>query len=104
MNSIGAIEVKNALLKSSTQNSWELEDRAPARMTNRASEVRNGLQTVETTFATSVQTRLRTRSWVAGCREDSPAPNPSGACTERAFGPSRRTSRNDPGADFDPRS
>src|ERR1700680_2625677 len=99
MNSIGAIEVKNALLNSSTQNSWELRERAPARITNRASEVRKGLQTVETIRATSVQARLRTRSCGTGWREDSPASNPSGACTERAFGPSRRTSRNDPGAD-----
>ena len=66
MNSIGPIDVKNALLNSSTQKSVAPFERASARMTNRASEVRNGLQTVETICATSVQTRLRTRSGVGG--------------------------------------
>src|SRR5665213_1953475 len=66
MNSIGAIEVKNALLNSSTQKSVAPFERAPARMTNRASEVRNGLQTVETISATSVQTRLRPRNAAGG--------------------------------------
>jgi hypothetical protein len=76
MNSIGAIEVKNALLKSRIQKSCESCDRAPARITNSASEVTNGLQTVERIRATSVQTRLRTRSAMGG---------EWGACTGPGF-------------------
>ena len=64
MNSIGAIEVKNALLKSRVQKSWVPRELAPARMTKSASDVRNGLQTVETIRATSVHARLRIRSGV----------------------------------------
>ena len=64
MKSIGAIEVKKALLPSRTRKSVWLFDPAPARITKSASEVRNGLQTVEMIRATSVQTRLRTRSGV----------------------------------------
>src|ERR1700756_433446 len=76
MNSIGAIEVKNALLKSNTQKSVDPCERAPARITKRASEVKNGLQTVERILATSVQTRLRNRSDVGEGR---------GACTGTGF-------------------
>ena len=62
MNSIGPIEVKNALLKSSTQKSVAVCARAPASMTKSARNVRNGLQTVEKIRAISVHTRRRTRS------------------------------------------
>jgi hypothetical protein len=66
MNSIGAIEVKKALLPSKTRKSLVPFDPAPARITNSASEVKKGLQTVEMIRATSVQTRLRTRSGIGG--------------------------------------
>ena len=62
MKSIGAIDVKNALLSIRTRKSLVLVARAPARITNNASEVMNGLQTVEMMRAVSVQTRLRMRS------------------------------------------
>src|ERR1700736_4395481 len=66
MNSMGAIDVKNALLKSRIQKSCDPFDRTSASTTNRVSEVTNGLRTVEMILATSVQTRLRTRSLVGG--------------------------------------
>jgi hypothetical protein len=51
--------VNTALLKSSTQKSAVVRERTAARITKRASEVTNGLQTVEKMRARSVQTRLR---------------------------------------------
>src|ERR1700684_1127745 len=95
MKSIGAIDVKNALLKSRIQKSVTPFERASARMTNKASEVKNGLQTVETIRATSVQTRLRTRSG-AGGGWDSVRANPRGTCTRPGF---RRTPSNPCGHD-----
>ena len=64
MKSIGAIDVKNALFSSRIKKSFVLFERAPARITNSASEVMNGLQTVEMMRAVSVHTRLRMRSGV----------------------------------------
>jgi hypothetical protein len=80
MKSIGPSDVKAMLLKSSTQKSFTPCDRAPAKMTKSASEVRNGLQTVEKMRATSVQTRGRICSggeW-RGVGE-------GGACTYRPY-------------------
>jgi hypothetical protein len=51
--------VKNALLKSNTQKSALVRERTEARITKSASEVTNGLQTVEKMRARSVQTRFR---------------------------------------------
>ncbi len=79
MKSMGAIDVKNALLKSRIQKSCEPLERTSASTTNRVSEVTNGLSTVEMIFATSVQTRLRTRRGVGG--EGSRSVPGSGACT-----------------------
>ena len=62
MKSIGPIEVKNALLNSSTQKSVGSRARAPASTTKSASDVRNGLQTVEKIRAMSDHTRGRTPS------------------------------------------
>jgi hypothetical protein len=88
MNNIGAIEVKNALLNRSTQKSYELADRASARMTNKASDVRKGLHTVDTIFATSVHTRLRTRSGDGGTTGGLAEGEPGGACTGTGLRPS----------------
>src|SRR4030081_3623212 len=79
MKSIGAIDVKNALLKSRIQKSCDPFERTSASTTNRVSEVTNGLRTVEMIFATSVHTRLRIRSGV-GVAEGRFVPE-SGTCT-----------------------
>jgi hypothetical protein len=80
MKSIGPIDVNAMLLKSSTQKSFVPCERAPARITKRASEVRNGLQTVEKMRATSVQTRGR--MW-SGCGWR--GVGEGGACTSRPY-------------------
>lgn len=85
MKSIGAIDVKNALLKSRIQKSCEPFERTSARTTNRTSEVTNGLSTVEMIFATSIQTRLRTRRGV-GAIAGRLVPG-SGACTGTGLRP-----------------
>ena len=72
------IDVKKALLQSKTRKSLVPFDPAPARITNSASEVRKGLQTVEMIRATSVQTRLRTRNATGGT---------SGSCTRTGLRP-----------------
>src|SRR5476649_279148 len=76
MYSIGPNDVKNALLKNSTQKSVVVCERALDKITKSASDVRNGLQTVEKMRATSVQTRFRTR--IGSCGGLRP-----GACTRK---------------------
>src|SRR5471030_188361 len=79
MYSIGPNDVKNALLKSSTQKSFAVCERALDKITKSASDVRNGLQTVEKISATSFHTRLRMRTGSCGGLM-------SGACTRKLLG------------------
>jgi hypothetical protein len=99
MYSIGPNDVKNALLNSSTQKSFVVCERALDKITKSASDVRNGLQTVEKMRATSVHTRGRTRIGSCGgprleacttelvVRGAQQAPLPTGPSWEPSKGP-----------------